>query len=476
MKQVYIFFRCIFSSKLQCYRPGHSIVKYNGVICMHSKHLLFSALLIVLALRSAETLAQDTQKKHGVDQYQSRAKNPVAKHHHKKTKALLPEKIDLMENQTVVKNQDQRGTCAYFSTTAQIESEIKRVTKKEVNLSEEYQIRYGKGVLGHSQNGDGSFSSQNLETFEFSGVTLERDLPYQPDWFGVGLPCAGIEKKSEEAVEKGCYSHFAPTDEMQAKAIKLEGLTVEQIDVADLKTVLAAGISPIVSVPVNFHGWDDTTGNAYHSDELKKECDEKPDSCGTHSILLVGYDDNLEAVYDGKTVKGAFIFKNSWGHDWAKGGYGKFPYEMIENWGYDAAYTTLDQKFTLPEGAEVSGTVATTIEQILYAHEIDADGNLISKVSAKVSGAPNAMLYTSTFVTDEAHELFQLDGEYVRAPYYQAVGQDGSATIDNGVMKINQTTWDEVVAALTPVFLRVSVYIFSDTEAWKVLAREFIAL
>ncbi|HAZ11771.1 MAG: hypothetical protein A2X86_08040 [Bdellovibrionales bacterium GWA2_49_15] len=449
---------------------------------MSANKIFYSLFFLVLAFASAESFAQSAPRKYGVQRYQSRERNPISENVNKREFGL-PGKVDLMKNQTAVKDQDQRGTCAYFAASAQVESEIKRVTKTEVNLSEEYLIRYGKGVLGDFANDDGANSFTVLQTFKTAGFALERDLPYQPDWFDIGLPCEGIRKESTEAAKKGCFSHHAPTAEMQAGAIKLNGLTTRKINEYDdslvdtLKAVLAKeGTTTLVTIPVNFNGWDKKTGNAYHSDALKKECDKNPDDCGTHAVLLVGYDDNLEATYDGKTVQGAFIFKNSWGHGWGKGGFGKFPYEMIQNWGYRASFSKLNEDFKLPLGAEASAPVPAKIENISYSHEIDADGNLLSMVSAKVTGAPNVMIYVSTFVTDEERTILKHDDTYIRAPYYQLLNHEGVATLDKAIMKINKNTWDDVLATLLPAFLRVSLYVLTDIDSSTILTREFIAL
>jgi C1A family cysteine protease len=55
---------------------------------------------------------------------------------------------------------------------------------------------------------------------------------------------------------------------------------------------------------------------------------------GGHAVVAVGYNDNLEITNKncGKTTKGAFIIRNSWGTGWGDKGYGYLPYDYVKNW------------------------------------------------------------------------------------------------------------------------------------------------
>ena len=44
-----------------------------------------------------------------------------------------------------------------------------------------------------------------------------------------------------------------------------------------------------------------------------------------HCVILVGYEDD-DAVLGG----GSFLFRNSWGADWADGGYAKMPFALLD--------------------------------------------------------------------------------------------------------------------------------------------------
>ncbi|MCR5637165.1 MAG: hypothetical protein K6F76_08340 [Clostridiales bacterium] len=50
---------------------------------------------------------------------------------------------------------------------------------------------------------------------------------------------------------------------------------------------------------------------------------------GRHAVSIVGYDDNVEAKFGGKTLKGAFLVANSWGITWKNRGFAWFMYDSI---------------------------------------------------------------------------------------------------------------------------------------------------
>jgi len=54
---------------------------------------------------------------------------------------------------------------------------------------------------------------------------------------------------------------------------------------------------------------------------------------GGHAVLAVGYDNNrmMPTTTPGKSVKGAFLIRNSWGTSWGDGGYGWLPYSFVRS-------------------------------------------------------------------------------------------------------------------------------------------------
>lgn len=62
-------------------------------------------------------------------------------------------------------------------------------------------------------------------------------------------------------------------------------------------------------------------------------------SSGGHAISIVGYDDNVECIVDGKTLKGAVLMANSWG-DWNDAGYTWVMYDALCAYESAAGITT----------------------------------------------------------------------------------------------------------------------------------------
>jgi C1A family cysteine protease len=68
---------------------------------------------------------------------------------------------------------------------------------------------------------------------------------------------------------------------------------------------------------------------------------------GGHSVLAVGYDDNLNIsnADNGRTTTGAILFRNSWGENWGSKGYGYLPYEYVLQELADDFWTVLSMEF-----------------------------------------------------------------------------------------------------------------------------------
>ena len=71
-----------------------------------------------------------------------------------KNLSSYPKFLDLRKFHTPVKDQGSRGSCAYFSAAALAENAIKKYQGDEVNISEEYLIKLGKGLFGRFAGDD----------------------------------------------------------------------------------------------------------------------------------------------------------------------------------------------------------------------------------------------------------------------------------------------------------------------------------
>ncbi len=237
----------------------------------------------------------------------------------------IPKIMNLKQFMTPAKNQDERGTCAPFAAMALVESAIKKRLKVEVNLSEEY-ANYSTKKNGHFSQIDSGTVLTNLYTSinDKKDFLLERDWPYQPSWFEVVDKCLPFKVDDPKAPSE-CYSHDAPPAHIMDKKISGSHFKLTHLEnptTNDIILELAKNKRPMsISFPVNERGWK-ITGQVEYTDEMRNECIKTPQKCGTHAVVLTGYD----------LKEKVFYFKNSWGPYWGQGGYGTLTIDMIDRY------------------------------------------------------------------------------------------------------------------------------------------------
>jgi hypothetical protein len=285
--------------------------------------------------------------------------------------AGLPDRSDvhaLIAMQTPIRDQQDRGTCSIFSTTALLESmlRIKGQAAEDIDLSEEW-LAY---LTNLHKKDEGSTSPDNFQLMREYGMASEQALPYLGvDWTGEKVPEDGIKRcaNSRGWMHGACLSShrdprvikmedaslldpanlffdpdfvgarndaFATRDRVLAHIPKSEGIVT---DVQEIHSLLAQGIPLTLEMDFYLGSWNHPAASKYginRSMELWKKgvvtypekgsadrAYSKKDGEG-HSILVVGYDDNIEVEYharmtDGSMQKfkrrGVYYFKNSWG-------------------------------------------------------------------------------------------------------------------------------------------------------------------
>lgn len=235
----------------------------------------------------------------------------------------LLRRVDLKGDQTAVRNQGRRDACTYFVTTALVESFIKKSTGKELDLSEEYLAWAAKTKKKMRSAEEGSSVAVNAAALQDFGWMREEDFPYQPSWFEPGFPCAGQKEKT--VVKSLCYSHYGPDEEKSKLIVKESHLVFAVLGSRSIDIVrsLSRTSSPVAfSLLGHPEMWALTrsTGNLYLTRQWKQACTRAPKLCGGHVVLVVGYD--LE--------KKNFTFKNSWGKEWGREGYGTIPFDYVD--------------------------------------------------------------------------------------------------------------------------------------------------
>lgn len=240
-----------------------------------------------------------------------------------------------------------------------------------------------------------------------------------------------------------------------------------------------------ISVPVNQNGWQSDDGSVTHSKELEAQCKTEPDLCGGHTVILTGYDQKREV----------FFFKNSWGGDWGKQGYGIMPYDFVKNWSYGSFFYLDVKKFDA--NVQNNGN-AFQLSPVQSSTELsqDSEGRPVYKVSLKfrfdaplgtfyyVSLFPQLEIKPSSEGETSDYEVLYIKDENGKAKAlsdrrfilaFQAELLDYST---GGLeLSIPQSELEKAgLENLDNLVLRPTIYQMTDTESYKVLFREYLNL
>lgn len=188
--------------------------------------------------------------------------------------------VDLLSFQTPAKNQGDSDHCAFYATTALLESALKISFGKDFDIAESFEVHRSK-VL-HHQRPEVEFGDtyQLLENFQNDQYVRTED--------GRQISFRGFKFQMLTKM----------WDSRPWSAIIADQLKKRRPVVITLK----------VAVP----HVDDKTGVFVYNDEINENCTAQKIPCGGHAVLLVGYDEERKI----------FVFKNSWGPAWGKNGYG----------------------------------------------------------------------------------------------------------------------------------------------------------
>lgn len=233
--------------------------------------------------------------------------------------------VSLAIYQTPVRNQLDRNTCAYFAVTALIESTIKNKFNKSFDISEQFQIFYGKEHFNEYSNKEHASTYEIGLNFQKQYFFMkEADFPYENSFFGKNRPCAS-EDPLDESAPSTCFSQ-GPLKWSFSQNVKISGLKIEWISGMwsfgkSRAQLLQASIDNkrpvVITVKVYAPLWD--KAHVSYTDEDDKKCEAGIYDCYGHAVLLTGYD----------TKKEVFIFKNSWGTSWGNKGYGTISFDYI---------------------------------------------------------------------------------------------------------------------------------------------------
>jgi hypothetical protein len=276
--------------------------------------------------------------------------------------------VTLINRITPIRDQAARGTCSIFSSTAMFEAMmiIRGEADKSLDLSEEWLEYIVTRVSGH----EGSTSSVNFDALLSSGEVPEATMPYIGEtWTDVSsapLAQARCGKLSGNDLSDCLIGHWDPNlmttsladlgdannpihdlDFLAAKKaaaasqpkLHVTDRNYDMDNTSDIKALLRQGIPVSVELTFYYGAWNHEGGVAlgmtrnmsdwakgivFYPEIGSIDRDRSPEQPDGHSVLIVGYDDNVtltKAVQmtDGTTQtftrKGVYYFKNSWGTD-----------------------------------------------------------------------------------------------------------------------------------------------------------------
>ena len=284
----------------------------------------------------------------------------------------LPSRSNVMEMvnlQSPVRSQGQRGTCTMFTTIGILEHLLIKegfYKRDEIDLSEEY-MQY---IIMKDKLTEGSSTSRNFKADYKYGFVKEKTWPYLgKKWLSLDdypiarTTCGHLERKAN--LLKSCLlGHRDPRlmkmDEQELYSFDREFLKIKENAffnrdqhlpglfkkrkshklkyVSSVKKLLNKGQSVIMGTKLYYGSWNSSKTTKLDIQKRDKEMFKKGivtypeigsrdrrisgEKGGGHSIILVGYDDDVVVksrmlMEDGSwkefKYRGVYYFKNSWG-------------------------------------------------------------------------------------------------------------------------------------------------------------------
>lgn len=268
---------------------------------------------------------------------------------------------ELVDVQSPVKSQGSRGVCSIFSTVGYMEHlYIAEGTLLNPDFSEQYLQWSVKTLEGSFPNTSGSNGASNIRAISQFGVPEEAAWPYNPSKWSTSdnEECTGDDRPTI------CYTQGPPPAEAdeapkfylpngrwhssRERAIKGTMFNKKQGVVVGLTFFYQSWNHRSSDLPTNRDYWAEGYVLSPNDEDRRLSLESR----AGHSILLVGWDDNLEVQKmdaegnpmvdaSGNPVmeKGFFIFKNSWGtgsfgsRNEHGDGYGYISYDYVDEFG-----------------------------------------------------------------------------------------------------------------------------------------------
>jgi hypothetical protein len=333
-----------------------------------------------------------------------------------KADAVYPKKhSELVAVQSPVKSQGSRGVCSIFATAALMESLYIKAGIPDPDFSEQFLQWSVKNEVGAWRNTSGSNAAENLDAINRFGIPVEADWVYEPKpWNETNNPACKGEEREMPVV---CHTNGDPPEAaMEAERFFLprgRWLNTNSIKahITTKKTGVQVGMDFFYqswnhrksTLPINSEYWN----QGYVLFPNDKDVEESHKQRAGHSIVIIGWDDDLEVPVvdaEGKQIllangqpkkeKGFYIFKNSWGtsgfgiNNPHGAGYGYLSMKYVD-W-YGSAYVSDVPRVTPPPaggGDQFELAPATSIPD-------RAPGGIASTISVPAGAAVGTITVT----------------------------------------------------------------------------------
>ncbi|HBN07666.1 MAG TPA: hypothetical protein DD435_03115 [Cyanobacteria bacterium UBA8530] len=216
----------------------------------------------------------------------------------------LPGKADLRADCSPVANQGNFGACTSFATVKGLQEYLLKKQGRYVPQAPDYIWWQSKKQTGQKGKDAGVPTEFAVKMLDAYGTVPEADFPYLD---------ASLQKD-----EKACdeFLNRAPSSQLVAQGKKLRLIHGYKLatKLSAVRKSLSEGMPVVLAMKV-FSSIGKTG-----SDGMLPMPTAKDKLEGGHAVLCVGYDN----------AKKVLIVRNSWGADWADGGYFYMPYEYVK--------------------------------------------------------------------------------------------------------------------------------------------------
>lgn len=235
-------------------------------------------------------------------------------------------------------DQGRRGTCVAFTVMAMYQGMRVRAGLRPLRLSTQYLYWRTKVADTVHPHEEGSSLDAALQTLQREGCCLEHQLEY-----------SGRHDITQAYRIKGHTPRMSPLElKKLARRQRIVGYRDVPATVAAIKAELAQARPVGVGLAMYHLAWYNALARSQGEIALPVlEIGAKSDTLldtylGGHAVALMGYRDNAGDEEDSRPGGGYFIFRNSWGEEWAPHnddapGYGYLPYEYVSRFCVEAA-------------------------------------------------------------------------------------------------------------------------------------------